>query len=134
MAGAGHGDVDGFAVEAGGSDEEHAVAGDALGLVDGGGVAVVDVAGVRRSRRRGGWRRAVDEREVDAAVAADAVDGADHPVVDPGRAPVAEVDVAGGVGAVAQQDDPVAGLELAAADLEHAAGELVGDRAGGRAG
>ena len=52
VAGAGHGDVDGFAVEAGGADEEHAVAGDALGLVDGGGVAVVDVAGVRRSRRR----------------------------------------------------------------------------------
>ena len=45
MAGAGHGDIDGFAVEAGGADEEHAVAGDALGLVDGGGVAVVDVAG-----------------------------------------------------------------------------------------
>ena len=33
----------------------------------------------------------------------------------------------GGVGAVAEQDDPVAGLELAAAHLQHTAGEFVGD-------
>ena len=44
MAGAGEGDVGGFAVEAGGADDEHGVAGGALALVDGHRVAVVEVA------------------------------------------------------------------------------------------
>ena len=48
VAGAGQGDVGGFAVEAGGSDDEHLVAGGALALVDGHGVAVVELT--RRSR------------------------------------------------------------------------------------
>jgi hypothetical protein len=100
--------------------------------VDGGGVAVFEVAGgdVVGSEADG---RAVDELEVDAAVAANAVDGADHPVVDPCRPPVAKVHMAGRVGAVAQQDDPVAGLELAAANLQHLTRELVCDLQPGEA-
>ena len=46
VAGAGEGDVAGFAVETGGSDDVDVVAGESLGFVDGGGVAVVDVAAV----------------------------------------------------------------------------------------
>ena len=44
VAGSGQGDVAGLAVQAAWPDDEHFVAGDALGLVDGDGVAVVDVA------------------------------------------------------------------------------------------
>ena len=44
VAGPGEGDVGAFAVEAGGADDEHGVAGDALGLVDRDGVGVVDPA------------------------------------------------------------------------------------------
>ena len=43
--GAGHGDVDGLPVQAVGADDEHLVTGDALGLVDRDGVAVVEVPG-----------------------------------------------------------------------------------------
>src|SRR5205085_637433 len=79
VTGARHRDVNRFAVEAGGSDEDHAVAGEALGLVDRGRVAVVDVA---RLDVGGGdpQTASVGEREVDAAVAADPADDADHPV------------------------------------------------------
>ncbi len=51
VAGSGEGDVSGFSVEAGGSDDVDVVAGEALGFVDGGGVAVVDVAAPGRMRR-----------------------------------------------------------------------------------
>ncbi len=51
VAGAGEGDVAGFSVEAGGSDDEDVVTGHSLGFVDGGGVSVVDVPGVGRRRR-----------------------------------------------------------------------------------
>ena len=44
VAGAGEGDVGAFAVEAGGADDEHVVAGDALGFVDRDGVGVIDPA------------------------------------------------------------------------------------------
>jgi hypothetical protein len=80
VAGPGEGDVGAFAVEAGGADDEHGVAGDALGLVDRDGVGVVDPAVVEV---------VAVEHDVFAAGDADghvvegeADDGAAHAVVD----------------------------------------------------
>ena len=89
VAGTGEGDVGAFAVEAGGADDEHVVAGDALGLVDRDGVGVVDPAVVE-----------VAAVEDDVVAAGDAhghvlgdsaVIGAAHAVVDGERLTVGEV-------------------------------------------
>ena len=126
--GLGTGDVAGLAVQAAGSDDEHLVAGDALGLVDGDGVAVVDVTvpdvgAVEDDASTGGQ---VDGHRPRRRV--ESGDGADHAVVDPARSGLAS----GGVDAgVAGEDDPVAGLEVAAGDVEDGTVEQSG---GGGAG
>ncbi len=102
-------DVGGFSVETGRTDHVDVVAGDALSLVDGGGVAVID-----------GARKGVFGVESDLAMASRAgdVDGAgavvdasnrgDHPVVDAASMLGVEVDLAACVG---EQNDAVADLE-----------------------
>ena len=123
VAGSGQGDVAGLPVQAAWPDDEHLVAGHPLGLVDGDGVAVVDMAGADVV--------AVDDdaptaHQVDGHVAAVGVeggDGADHPVVDPARPGTPRRGVEAGV---AGEDDPVTGLELAVTDVEDGTGQEAG--------
>ena len=125
VACSGEGDVPGFAVETGGSDDVDVFAGEALCFVDGGGVAVVDVAAVDVFAVQPDTS-AVAEFDVDTRfVVVDVGDGADHPVVDAASSTGVEVDLSGHV---AKQDDAIADLKLSCTDRECEAGELPGRR------
>ncbi len=119
VPGTGEGDVGGFAVEAGGADDEHGVAGGALALVDRHRVAVIEVAvsevlAVELDDLTGPQPRV--ER---AGVGVGGGDGAEHAVVDPDRLAVG----CALVGVVAADQHAVAGLERATGDRERRPGE-----------
>ena len=119
MAGAGEGDVGGFAVEAGGSDDEHGVAGGALALVDGHRVAVVEVAVGEVVVVESDDLTGAQPHIQGAGLGVGGGDGAEHAVVDPDS-----LAVGGGlVGVVAADQYPVAGLERATGDRERGPGE-----------
>ena len=117
----GDGDVGGFAVEAGGSDDVDVIAGESLGFVDRGRVPVIDAACLYVGAGEGDVA-AVAESDVDAAGGlVDVGDRGDHAVVDAATAAGVEVVLAGHV---LQQHDPVPDLEHTVADRECRPGEV----------
>lgn len=113
-AAAAEGDVAGFAVEVVGAEGEAAVDRHALGLVDGGGVAVGDVAGVEVV---GGQHADATVVEADAHRVSLRVDA-----IDDGSVAVADVEAV----VVAEAHDLVPGLVRALVDLEDGSGQLAG--------
>ena len=108
VASPGEGDVAGLAVETGRADDVDVIAGESLGFVDGGRVAVIDaaclhiVAGELEAS-------AVAEFDVDVgAVVVDVGDGGDHSVVDTAPLSGVKVELSRHV---AQQDDTVTDLK-----------------------
>ena len=114
MAGAGQGYVGGFAVEAGGTDDEHGVAGGALALMDRHRVAVIEVAVVEVAPVEADDLAGAQPHVQGAGVRVGAGDGAEHAVVDADRAAV------GGmlVGVVAADQHTIPGLERPTGDRE----------------
>ena len=115
VAGPGEGDVGSFPIQARWADDERCVACDALALVDGHRIAVVEmargeVAGVEAHGRSG------PEEHIDGGrVGIHCSDGADHAVVDPHRMAIARALVS----VVAADEHAVASLEGSRRDCQH---------------
>ena len=114
VAGAGQGDVGGFAIQASGADDEHGVAGGALALVDRHRIAVIEVAVVEVLAVEPDDLTRAQPHVQGARLRVGGSDGAEHAVVDTDR-----VAVRGGlVGIVAADQHAIAGLERATGNRE----------------